>query len=176
MSGIAELGVAKRLAMIVVIGAVGFVALTVIGTVGQRGLAETAEQVRRLTAGQAALNHLDTRQSELKVDAYRSALGQDVSCDVVDDVASAEEAVDAVRAANLPADLAADFDAIRPDVAQSGTFISDFVRAAGGDRNAVVSRLPEIAERNNAVDDQLGALNERVGAADRRGDRRAVAW
>ena len=176
MSRIAELGVAKRLAMIVVIGAVGFVALTVIGTVGQRGLAETAEQVRRLTAGQAALNHLDTRQSELKVDAYRSALGQDVSGDVVDDVASAEEAVDAVRAANLPADLAADFDAVRPDVAQFGTFISDFVRAAGGDRNAVVSRLPEIAERNNAVDDQLGALNERVGAADRRSDRRAVAW
>jgi methyl-accepting chemotaxis protein len=164
MSRIAELGVAKRLAMIVLIGVLALIAVTAIGIVGQRDLAHHAEDVRRLTAGLGALNHLDTRQSELKVDAYRSALGQDVTDDVVDDVASAEEAVDAVRAAQLPADLAADFDAIQPDVAEFGTFISDFVRAAGADRNAVTGRLGEIAERNNVVDDQLGALNERVTA------------
>lgn len=45
MSRLAEMGIAKRLGLI----------------------------VQRLEAGMAAVNHLNTRRSELKADAYRSA-------------------------------------------------------------------------------------------------------
>src|SRR5689334_25353256 len=92
MSRLAELGIAKRLSLIVLSGVIALAALAAITFLGQRELVDQADNVQRLESGMAALNHLDTRQSELKVDAYRSALGQDVSGDVTDDVASATEA------------------------------------------------------------------------------------
>ncbi len=92
MSRLAELGVARRLSLIVLAGVVALIAVGLISMVGQRHLADQAETTRSLEAGLGALNHLDTRQSELKVDAYRAALGQDVSADVADDVVSATEA------------------------------------------------------------------------------------
>src|SRR5919112_2567384 len=136
MSRLAELGIAKRLALIVAAGIVALAALAVISLIGQRDLKDQAENLRRLEAGHAALTHLDTRQSELKVDAYRSVLGQDVSGDVADDVIKATEAADAVEAVGLPSDLTEAFAAVRPDVDAFSTFISDFVRGALADRTA----------------------------------------
>ncbi len=165
MSRLAELGIAKRLGVIVLTGVLGLATLAVITLFGQYQLAQQAETMRTLESGMAALNHLDTRQSELKVDAYRSALGQDVTGDVVDDVASATEAADAVEAVGLPQELADTFAGIRPSVNDFGAFIAGFVQRAVADPAAVRGDLGEIAERNSAVDDQLGALNERVRAA-----------
>src|SRR5690349_15083533 len=106
---LAELGIAKRLALMVLTGALALGAVTTIAVVGQRSLTRQAEVSRSLASALAALNHLDTRQSELKVDAYRAALGQDVAGDVADDVQSATEAADAVSAAGLPRAMAAAF-------------------------------------------------------------------
>jgi methyl-accepting chemotaxis protein len=178
MSRLWDLGVAKRLALIVVIGAFALAGVAVVDFFGQRRLNAEAESVRRLEAGKAALNHLDTRQSELKVDAYRSALGQTVAGDTADDVAAADEAADAVTAVGLPASLAGKFDPIRRDVTAFGVFISDFVKTATADRKSVVSRLDEIAERNTVVDDQLQALNDELDAAktrERAGMSRTIA-
>ncbi|GAB2610893.1 hypothetical protein Aab01nite_25290 [Paractinoplanes abujensis] len=160
MSRLAQLGIAKRLAMIVVVGAVALAALAAISLSGQGRLAEQGRNVSNLQACQAAMNHLDTRQSELKVDAYRSALGQDVSQDVVDDVQSAAEAADGVAGCGLPGDMAQTFTEDRPAFVDFGQFISDFV--ASGDKR---TRIGEIAERNNVTDDKLGALIDRVTAA-----------
>jgi methyl-accepting chemotaxis protein len=165
MSRLAELGVAKRLALIVVIGALALATTTLISMLGQQSLADKADGLRVLEAGKAALNHLDTRQSELKVDAYRSALGQNVSGDVADDVVSAREAADAVVAVGLPAELAQAFAGIRPDVDEFSTFISAFVQDATADRTAVAGRLDEVADRNGAVDDQLETLHTRLDDA-----------
>src|SRR3712207_2438054 len=155
----AELGIAKRLGLIVLSGVLALLTLAVAAQIGQRNLTAQAENVRNLEAGMAALNHLDTRQSELKVDAYLSALGQDVSGDVADDVQSATDAADAMEAVDMPAGLHAEFATVRPDVDAFGAFIRDFV--ARGDR----TNFAEIRTRNNAVDDQLGALNDKVRAA-----------
>jgi methyl-accepting chemotaxis protein len=164
MSRLAELGIAKRLGLIVAAGVVALLALAVITLVGQRNLEQQAETVRRLEASRAALNHLDTRQSELKVDAYRSALGGDVAGDAADDVQSSTEAADAVAGAGLPPDLAASFAGSRPDFVAFSAFITDFVKSAAADPALVRSRLDEIADRNHATDDQLGALTDRVAA------------
>jgi methyl-accepting chemotaxis protein len=164
MFRLTEMGVAKRLASVVVTGALALACVATVGMLSQRDLTGKADELRRMGAGLAALNHLDTRQSELKVDAYRSALGDDVTGDAADDVVSAQEAVDGVIAADMPANLQTAFDAIRPDVASFSAFITDFVRAAAASKASVVSRTGEIADRNHIVDDQLGALNEQVNA------------
>ncbi|GID25106.1 methyl-accepting chemotaxis protein [Paractinoplanes brasiliensis] len=160
MSRLAELGIAKRLALIVGAGAVMLAALAAISLSGQNRLAEQSYAVSQLQTCQAALNHLDTRQSELKVDAYRSALGQDVTQDVVDDVQSATEAADAVQSCGLTDDMAATFTQNRPDFVAFGEFIAAYV--ASTDKR---TRIGEIAERNNVTDDALGALVDRVTAA-----------
>ncbi|WP_041841523.1 methyl-accepting chemotaxis protein [Actinoplanes friuliensis] len=165
MSRLMEMGIAKRLTLIVLVGALAIVGLTINTVSGQRSLVGQADLVRVLEAGLAALNHLDTRQSELKVDGYRAALGDDVTTDVADDVVSATEAADAVEAVGLPADLAAEFATIRPNVDSFGTFMADFVKQAGAGGDAAEANRDQIAQRNNAVDDQLGALNEKVAAA-----------
>ncbi|GAA2550128.1 hypothetical protein GCM10010435_20070 [Winogradskya consettensis] len=162
MSRLMQLGVAKRIGLIVACGVVGLAVLMAGSWVTQGQLVSQADLVRNLEVGLAALNHLDTRQSELKVDAYRSALGDDVTKDVADDVTSATEAADAVEAAGLPADLAAEFAKIRPNVNDFGTFISDFVTQATAGKTPDTG---DIADRNSVVDDQLGALNEKVVAA-----------
>ncbi|MBB4759677.1 methyl-accepting chemotaxis protein [Amorphoplanes digitatis] len=165
MSRLMELGIAKRLGVIVAVGALGIAGMWYIAVTGQNKVVDQADTVRRLEAGLGALNHLDTRQSELKVDAYRAALGQDVTQDVADDVASADEAADAVEAVGMPGDLPAEFAQIRPAVDSFGAFIADFVAQAGAGGAAAHANIAQIAERNSAVDDQLGALNEKVVAA-----------
>jgi methyl-accepting chemotaxis protein len=184
MSRLMEMGIAKRLTFIVLVGVLALVALAAITVQGQNRVVNQSDQVRALEACLGAMNHLDTRQSELKVDAYRSALKQDVTQDVADDVVSATEAADAVESCGLTGALAAEFGTIRPNVNSFGTFIADFVRQslAGG---ATAPDIAQIAERNSAVDDQLGALNEKVTAAavqeradmaDAVGDTKWAAW
>ncbi|WP_250028040.1 methyl-accepting chemotaxis protein [Paractinoplanes maris] len=162
MSRLAQLGIAKRLGLIVLVGALLLGVQAGITLLGQNRLNEQADHLSRLQTGLAALNHLDTRQSELKFDAGRAALGQDVSQDVVDDVQSATEAADAVVAAGLPDDLAATFAQSRQDFVDFGTFISDFV---AGDPASLRARIGEVSERNNVTDDALGGLVDQVSAA-----------
>jgi methyl-accepting chemotaxis protein len=165
MSRLAELGIAKRLGLMVLGGVIALVAVAIIALTGQRTLDRQADTVRRLEVGLAAINHLDTRQSELKVDAYRAALGQDVVGDTADDVQASTEAADGVMAAGLPQELVADFAARRGDFTAFSAFITDFAKAAAADPNAVRSRLGEIQDRNHATDDALGALGDKVTAA-----------
>ncbi|WP_203770052.1 methyl-accepting chemotaxis protein, partial [Actinoplanes nipponensis] len=184
MSRLTEMGIAKRLTLIVLVGVLALTASAIITMQGQNRVVGQSDRLTSLESCRGALNHLDTRQSELKVDAYRSALKQDVTQDVVDDVASATEAADAVEACGLYGPLAAEFGTIRPNVNSFGTFIADFVRQAlaGG---ASAPDTAQIAERNSAVDDQLGALNEKVVAEIERqrvemddavGDTKWAAW
>ncbi|GAA3930419.1 hypothetical protein GCM10022629_44220 [Amorphoplanes auranticolor] len=158
-----EMGIAKRLTLIVLVGVLALVALATITVQGQNRVVTQSDEVRTLEVCLAALNHLDTRQSELKVDAYRSALKHDVTQDVADDVTSATEAADGVEGCGLTGALAAEFGTIRPDVNEFGTFISGFVQQSLVPGGAAVN-TDQIAERNHAVDDQLGALNEKVTA------------
>src|SRR4051795_1535522 len=164
MRRLQDIGVAKRLGLIVSTGAVLLAALACINLYSQDKLDAQSKVITGLDQGLAALHHLDTRQSELKVDAYRAALGQDVSGDVADDVQSSTEAADAVAAAGLPAGLLATFVGNRPDFVSFGQFISGFVQSAASDPASVHSRLDEIAQRNKVTDDELGALTDKVTA------------
>jgi methyl-accepting chemotaxis protein len=165
---LADIGVAKRLSALVVAAAVtaGGVATTAI--VGQSMLAEQAEHVRVLEEANAVLNHLDTREAELKVDAYRAALSDDVAdvvADLPDDLASVAEAVDRLDGLALPAAVDEAFAGVRPDIEDFSAFIGTFVEDAQRDPAAARARQAEIAERNSAVDDKLEGVHETVDAA-----------
>jgi methyl-accepting chemotaxis protein len=185
MVALTEMGIAKRLTLIVLVGVLALLALTTITVQGQNRVVSQSDDVRMLEACLAALNHLDTRQSELKVDAYRSALKHDVTQDVADDVVSATEAADGVESCGLTGALAAEFGTIRPDVNDFGTFITGFVQQSLAPGATAAPNTDQIAERNHAVDDQLGALNEKVTAtaqeeraamADAVSDTKRSAW
>ncbi|BBH68967.1 hypothetical protein ACTI_56520 [Actinoplanes sp. OR16] len=165
MRGLQNIGTAKRLGAIVATGAIALTAMATITLTGQDSLADQAEEIRSLEAGLAALNHLNNRQSELKVDAYRAALGHDVSGDATDDVQSSVEAADAVVSSGLPADIVAEFNGYRTDFDAFNTFITEFVTAGVADPSSVIDETDRIAEENNKTDDQLDVLTEKVEAA-----------
>ncbi|GIF14731.1 methyl-accepting chemotaxis protein [Actinoplanes teichomyceticus] len=162
MLGLENIGTAKRLGIIVATGAVTLGGLAAVTLTGQNRLADQASLVSRLQCGQAALNHLNNRQSELKVDAYRAALGHDVSQDVTDDVRSSVEASDAVLACGLPAAITAEFRGYTGDFDEFNRFIQDFVAAGVANPASVAGRTDEIIEMNNKTDDELDALTELV--------------
>src|SRR3954470_6062253 len=130
MSRLAELGIAKRLGLIVAAGVAALTGLAVISIDGQDVVAKDAQKALTMEACLGALNHLDTRQSELKTDAYRAALGQDVAGDVTDDVQSSAEAADAVAGCGLPSGMAATFGTNRADFTAFSAFITDFASSA----------------------------------------------
>jgi len=165
MFRLADLGIAKRLGLIVVAAVLALATLALISVLGQGRVAEQATRTRNLEACASALNHLDTRQSELKVDAYRVALGQDIGAEISDDVRTSTEAANAVTACGLPTSMAATFATNRTDFAAFSTFITDFGKAAADNPAAVRTRLGEIAERNHVTDAELGSLIDQVAAA-----------
>ena len=165
MSRLQNVGIAKRLSSIVVTGALLMAVLTGIAVVGQSQLDRQAAALSGLQTGLAALHHLDTRQSELKVDGYRSLLGQDVTQDVEDDVQSSSDAADAVVAAGMPAQITAAFMKVRPDFVSFSDFITQFAADAKADTAGAARHVGEIAEKNHATDDELGALTDQVSAA-----------
>ena len=160
--------VTLRLWMIFAAAAVTVTGVVAVGVDTQAALVTQAERLRTLEQAKAILNHLDTREAELKVDAYRAVIEPDladVNADLPDDVASVEEAVAALDALDLPAGIRARFDGVRPHIEQFSAFITAFIADAGRDQASVAPREPEIAERNSAVDDELEAVHEVVDAA-----------
>ncbi|GGK09921.1 hypothetical protein GCM10010123_44790 [Pilimelia anulata] len=165
---LADLSVTKRLLLILgaAVLTVGAVAAVGLGT--SAAVTAAAERQRAMTGAKAAVSHLDTREAELKVDAYRALGDPDPAAatgELADDLASVDAALAAVDAIALPADVRAAVDDVRGDVAAFNTFVADFVRDARQSRTAVLGRVGQIAERNDAVDDKLSAIHDLVAAA-----------
>ncbi|MEV1288106.1 methyl-accepting chemotaxis protein [Micromonospora sp. NPDC049679] len=167
MARLADLAVAKRLSLIVAAGAITAATVAAAGMFSQQTLNTQAEYLRNLQAAKGALNHLDTRQSELKVDGYRAVTGVEldkIAGEVKGDVASASDALAAVEALNLPADVRAQLDGVKPDVEAFGQLIENVVATAQKSPAGAREQMPAIAERNHKVDDKLGALHDALDA------------
>jgi methyl-accepting chemotaxis protein len=165
MARLADVGIAKRLALIVVIGMLITAVVAGIGVWSQSRLVSAAETLRAYTETKSALNHLDTRESELKVDAYRATHGDDTTGDAADDVVSANEALAAASAIDLPGTIDEQIDALTSDVEAFNTFVTTFVADAKANRSGVEGRYGQIAEQNHVVDDKIGAVHELLDAA-----------
>ncbi|BCJ46436.1 hypothetical protein GCM10010168_60750 [Actinoplanes ianthinogenes] len=164
MLGLENIGTAKRLGIIVATGAVALCGMGAIALVGQERVAQQGLRVSELQCGLAALNHLNNRQSELKVDAFRSALGHNVNGDAKDDVQSSVEASQGVHDCNLPSAVIDQFAGYNGDFEAFNTFITQFVSEGVKNPDAVKNRTDEISEMNNKTDDELDAITEAVTA------------
>ncbi|WP_436520347.1 methyl-accepting chemotaxis protein [Actinoplanes sp. HUAS TT8] len=162
MLGLENIGTAKRLGIIVVTGAIALGGMGAVALIGQDNVADQALRVSQLQCGSAALNHLNNRQSELKVDAYRSALGQDMTGDAADDTQSSVDASAAVYECGLPTAITDQFKSYKADFDDFNTFIIDFVAAAKKDPKTALAEIDKIKEMNNKTDDELDALTEVV--------------
>jgi methyl-accepting chemotaxis protein len=166
MMRLSDIGVAKRLGLIVGVGMLSLGTVAGIGAVSQNRLSDQAELVTSLEAARGALNHLDTREAELKVDGYLAIIGADldqlVSEEVPGDIDSINEAVAAFDKLELPADLEEKFEEVRRNIEPMNRFMIDFAAAAQRDPASVRSRMGEIAAQNDLIDAPMDALREEL--------------
>jgi methyl-accepting chemotaxis protein len=155
---ISNLKVGRKLALLSGLGlgaavVVSGISVTSLGSID--GVAAERAVVNQVTAD---LNHLNTRMSELKVDAYRSLLEgpEAVAGDVVDDIKSVEDAWVELDDQRVGADLRAQLDEAKVATLAFAEFIAEFTAAPALERSG------EIAERNDVTDDLLDALHVRV--------------
>ena len=164
--GFQNLRMAVKLSVLIVVAVLCALAVGAIGLHSQNQLSDQADEVQSLEVAKAALNHVDTRNAELKVDGYRSLIETNdlasVQKDATDDAASIDEAVAAVNDAKLPADLQTQFEAIQPDLDTFKSTVTTLVTTAGTNYAAARADEGRIADTNHAVDDQLEALHEAV--------------
>jgi methyl-accepting chemotaxis protein len=162
MTWLADLSVAKRLYSLVLTGVLVVVAVSSIGIWSQNRLINQAEALRAYTATKAALNHLDTRESELKVDAYRGANGEDTTGDAADDVDSANEALALSIDTGLRGALGAQIRDLGPSVSAFNDFVTAFVADAKADPRSIANRYDAVAEQNHVVDDEITAVHDKL--------------
>ncbi|WP_238006192.1 methyl-accepting chemotaxis protein [Dactylosporangium sp. AC04546] len=167
MAVFANLGIVQKIGLLCGAGVVVSVATGATGVYNQLKLSDQAEVVRNLSAASGLMHHLDTREAELKVDAYRALAEQDVQPiidDLPGDLASVTDTLAELDTLRLPTAVRAGVDDIKADALAFNTFIDTFVRDAQRDQASVRAREAEIAERNHAVDDKLGALQDLIDA------------
>jgi methyl-accepting chemotaxis protein len=167
MVSLTQAGIGRKLVALALAGVLAAAGVAVIAQWSTDKVTRSADRVATMHAAKAAMNHLDTRESELKVSAYRAIFESDVQAiidELAEDAVTVDEAVAAVAELNLPADIRTEFAAVQPDITAFTTFVQQFVADAKRDQAAVMSREPEIAERNHVVDDKLEAIHEKVDA------------
>jgi hypothetical protein len=133
MAVFADLGIVQKIGLLCAAGVVVSVATGTTGVFAQLKLSDQAETVRGLEAASGTLHHLDTRESELTVDAYRALAETDVAAIIADlpgDLDSVTETLAALDAITLPAEIRVDLDAVKPDAIAFSDFIDTFVRDA----------------------------------------------
>jgi methyl-accepting chemotaxis protein len=168
MARLSDISVAKRLGFMVAAGALTLGGVALLGITSQQRMSDEAERLRTLEAARAALNHLDTREAELKVDAFRAVIGVDVAdvlTEAQEDVGTVTEAVAAFDELDLPQDIRTQFEGVRPDVDGFSDFIVEFVTRAQTDRPGVLRDMGQISDRNDVVDDKLDGLRETLEGA-----------
>ncbi|MDN4173584.1 methyl-accepting chemotaxis protein [Nocardioides sp. SOB77] len=159
MKNLVTWSVGRRLAAIAGIGVTTAVVITGVAVHGLQQVDGLSEELAALEDTRSGMHAIDTRSSELKYDALKSLTAerpQSVAKDVEDDVATMEALV-----ASLPATTAE----VRPEQVAAfgasldtyGRDIARFVDGAVEDQAAMLARVEEIQEANDAVDDLLGS-------------------
>jgi methyl-accepting chemotaxis protein len=142
-----------------------FLPTVVVASVGiqQLGALNDAQAVdAQMWQASAALHHLDTRNSELKSDAYRSVIEYDVSSDTAQDVASVQAVVAEIQSLHLPKALADRIPPLKTALDGNSRFIQQFVAMAHEDRNAAIAREAQVAEQNHRLDTALDDFRAQV--------------
>ncbi len=145
------------------IAGVGLVVAASVGGVALQGVGQInadTQDLSRLAAATSLSHQLDTRASELKVDAYKSLTLADPSPvlgDLADDVQTPKDLIDQLAALELTGKAKAQVGLVQGGYATYMDDISAFVKAAVADQKAMLPRVGEIQDANDKTDASLGA-------------------
>ncbi len=141
---------------------IGLVIASTVGVVAVQGMSTVASTQQKLTNLQTAgsLAHaLDTRASELKVDAYKSVTLADTSSllgDLAEDVKTPQLLIEELNALSLTGTAKEAVAALEAGYATYIANISGFVKAAVADQKEMLTRVDEIQRANDRTDASLG--------------------
>jgi methyl-accepting chemotaxis protein len=141
----------------------GLVVAAAVGTLALQGVGDISASTKalgQLAAAESLSHQLDTRASELKVDAYKSLTLADpapVLNDLADDVKKPAELIDQLAALQLTGEAKAQVGLVQTGYATYMDDISAFVKAAVADQEAMLPRVGEIQDANDKTDASLGA-------------------
>ncbi|HEX3004462.1 MAG TPA: methyl-accepting chemotaxis protein, partial [Angustibacter sp.] len=145
------------------IAAAGLVVATAVGGLCLQGVSRIdsgTHELTQLAEARSIANRLDTRASELKVDAYKALTLADpkpVLNDLADDVKTPSDLLDQLDALDLQGEAKAQVASVRSGYATYMDDISAFVKAAVADQKAMLPRVGEIQAANDKTDSSLGA-------------------
>ena len=141
---------------------IGLLTMTIMGGVALQGLSRIDDHQNKILALSDArsLSHaLDTRASELKVDAFKSltfAKPASLAKDVQDDSDTPRELIKQLKALPLDATAKAHVVSLDKGYATYIDEISAFVTAAIADQKGMLARIDEIQAANDKTDASLG--------------------
>jgi methyl-accepting chemotaxis protein len=132
------------------------------GSLAMSGIEEKTGEATNIAASSEMLYHLDNRNSEIKADAYRSLIEEDldtVQADLDDDIDSADAVITGFQAL----DLGMAEEDLQRFVQANETYqaaVADFVARAVRDREAAIAQQGSVAEANSDLDAVLEAFRQ----------------
>ena len=154
--------VSKRIAVIAVLGLLTTLVVGLVGIVEATAVDREATQETTIDEALLTLRTLDTRASELKVDAYKSVSGDptQAQADVADDTAQVEALVAELKTYDLDAHNADQVDVVAGKFEDYAVSIGAFVDAAVADQPGMQARTDEIQVANDITDEALAGTIE----------------
>jgi methyl-accepting chemotaxis protein len=153
---------------LLILALVCFLPTAVVAVVG-------VQQVRALSAAQhvdgqmwqasAALHHLDARNSELKSDAYRALLEEDLDTLADETAQDAQKVGDVLReieALDLTPALEEQLPRLKTALEANARFVTQFIGVVGEDRNSGLRMESQVADQNNRLDASLAEFRSAV--------------
>jgi methyl-accepting chemotaxis protein len=162
-----DLSTAKKLYALSAICLTPALVVSVYGIKGLNAVEFEAEESENLGALSAALYHLDNRNSEIKVDAFKGIVLSDhagVRSEAEEDLASVEEVyAEAAAVRGIDPAIVEQVDALAPQLAKYEATIREALDAgAAGDADEAV--IAPVVEQDGVLGDELDAVRETVDA------------
>ncbi|WP_243056786.1 methyl-accepting chemotaxis protein [Nocardioides sp. SR21] len=159
--------VGRRLAAIAAIGGATAVIVGGVAYSGLNSVESKNAELADLQEARALMHALDTRSSELKVDALKSLSyvdNSEIPADVIDDNGKVQALVDQIKGLELDveADEMTQFEGAWVSYGQA---IADFVDGAVANQNGMRTRADEIQTANDQMDEMLSATFDKIEKA-----------
>ena len=159
-----SLPIDAKLGAVAGIGILSTAAVGAVATLGAQAIDDKQATLGAIRDARANVLRLDTRASELKVDAYKAMLSEDPSAqkaDVADDVAKATDLLGKLPPTSvLPADTARAVAKLQEAFTAYFTQIDGLVDSAVADQDKARAAYTEVQTANDATDDAIGVVVE----------------
>ncbi|RKS80193.1 methyl-accepting chemotaxis protein [Motilibacter peucedani] len=157
------LSVSKKLAALAGAGLLSTVAVGSVAISGANGIRSEQDKLNDVRDVRALVLRLDTRASELKVDAYKALLAPKpdaLLADLADDQAKAQGFLDAIHEDQLTQDTKDEIAGLRTAYAAYFGEIKTVIDAATANQPVERAKYEDVQKANDATDDAVAAADD----------------